>query len=116
MDGVASESLVSLRSVKRRHDVRRVRAVNTEVDEKELASFVASVEPPPTELQTESAPSRSRRIRATSWRSLRMRAIISVSPLRLRFFSAWWSWVSCTERICFALIVRSQSTLTRLDR
>ena len=54
VDGVASESLVSLRSVKRRHDVRRVRAVNTEVDEKELASFVASVEPPPTELQTES--------------------------------------------------------------
>ena len=54
VDGVAPESLVSLRSVKRRHDVRRVRAVNTEVDEKELASFVASVEPPPTELQTES--------------------------------------------------------------
>ena len=39
VDGVASESLVSLRSVKRRHDVRRVRAVNTEVDEKELASL-----------------------------------------------------------------------------
>ena len=32
----------------------RVRAVNTEVDEKELASFKPRSEPPPTELQTES--------------------------------------------------------------
>jgi uncharacterized membrane protein YdjX (TVP38/TMEM64 family) len=53
VNGVASESLVSLRSVKRRRDVRRVRAVNAEIDEKELVTFVASVEPT-TELETES--------------------------------------------------------------
>lgn len=53
VNGVASESLVSLRSVKRRRNVRRVRAVNTEIDEKELVTFVASVEPT-TELETES--------------------------------------------------------------